>query len=94
MVYLDNAATTKPCAECCKAVAKAAAERFGNPGSLHKMGILSEQIISSAKRTILNALGGGALRRVRLSSHRERPKAIIPLYLARRRNIPETAERL
>ncbi len=59
MVYLDNAATTKPCTECCEAVMKAAAERFGNPGSLHKMGILSEQIISSAKRTILNALGGG-----------------------------------
>lgn len=58
MVYLDNAATTKPCAECREAVMKAAEERFGNPGSLHKMGILSEQILSSAKRTILNALGG------------------------------------
>lgn len=58
MVYLDNAATAKPCAECCEAVIKAAEERFGNPGSLHKMGILSEQILSSAKRTILNALGG------------------------------------
>lgn len=60
MVYLDNAATTKPCAECVEAVVKAAGERFGNPSSLHKMGILSEQIVSSAKRTVLSALGGGA----------------------------------
>lgn len=60
MVYLDNAATTKPCAECVEAVVKAAGERFGNPASLHKMGILSEQIVSSAKRTMLAALGGGA----------------------------------
>lgn len=62
MIYLDNCATTKPCAECCEAVVKAAEERFGNPGSLHKMGILSEQIINSAKRTVLGALGGGAAR--------------------------------
>lgn len=60
MVYLDNAATTKPCTECVEAVVKAAGERFGNPASLHKMGILSEQTVSSAKRTILAALGGGA----------------------------------
>lgn len=59
MVYLDNAATTKPCAECVEAVVKAAGERFGNPSSLHRMGIMSEQIVSSAKRTILAALGGG-----------------------------------
>ncbi len=59
MVYLDNAATAKPCAECVEAVVKAAGERFGNPGSLHGMGIASGQIVSSAKKTILAALGGG-----------------------------------
>lgn len=59
MVYLDNAATTKPCAECVEAVVKAAGERFGNPSSLHGMGVTAGQIVSSAKRTILAALGGG-----------------------------------
>ena len=56
MIYLDNAATTKPCGEACEAVASAMRERFGNASSLHKMGVLSEQIIVSAKKTLLTAL--------------------------------------
>lgn len=57
MVYLDNAATTMPCREACEAVVSAAGGRFGNPSSLHRMGIMSEQTIASAKRTLLAALG-------------------------------------
>lgn len=56
MIYLDNAATTKPCAQACDAVAYAMRERFGNASSLHRMGILSGQILSSAKKTLLTAL--------------------------------------
>ena len=57
MIYLDNAATTKPCAEACEAVMNTMRERFGNASSLHKMGILSSEVLSSAKRTLLTALG-------------------------------------
>ena len=46
MIYLDNAATTKPCTEACEAVSYTMRERFGNASSLHKMGILSGQVLS------------------------------------------------
>lgn len=56
MIYLDNAATTKPCEEAIEAAAKCMRSCFGNPSSLHKMGIEAEKIITSAKKTILNRL--------------------------------------
>ena len=58
MIYLDNAATTKPCDECCKAVMQAMENSFGNASSLHRLGTDSLQIISRAKHTILTALSG------------------------------------
>lgn len=58
MIYLDNAATTKPCEECRKAVIQAMDNTFGNASSLHALGTDSLQIISRAKRTILEALSG------------------------------------
>lgn len=58
MIYLDNAATTKPCTECVRAVNEAMENTFGNPSSLHKAGTDSLQIISRAKHTILGALSG------------------------------------
>lgn len=57
MIYLDNAATTKPCSECRQAVSDAMENTFGNASSLHGLGTSSMQIISKAKRTLLNALG-------------------------------------
>lgn len=60
MIYLDNAATTKPCDEACGAVLDAMREKFGNAGSLHGLGLSSAQIISSAKKTLLSALSGSA----------------------------------
>ncbi|MGN1119874.1 MAG: cysteine desulfurase family protein, partial [Oscillospiraceae bacterium] len=57
MIYLDNAATTKPCEASVEAVTNTMRERFGNASSLHKMGILSSQTLSAAKRTLLTALG-------------------------------------
>ncbi|MDE7362453.1 MAG: cysteine desulfurase [Oscillospiraceae bacterium] len=59
MIYLDNAATTKPCEECRRAVCDAMETAFGNASSLHKMGTVSMQILSRAKRTVLTALSGG-----------------------------------
>lgn len=56
MIYLDNSATTKPCAEAIRAAAENMEKNFGNPSSLHKMGIEAEKVIKSAKKTILNKL--------------------------------------
>lgn len=56
MIYLDNAATTKPC----KAAADAfltVVEEFGNPSSLHGLGLRAEHIITDAKEKIAKKLG-------------------------------------
>lgn len=56
MIYLDNAATTKPCDRAVKAAVSCMESCWGNPSSLHKMGIESEKIISSVKKTILSRI--------------------------------------
>ena len=57
MIYLDNAATTKPCEQAIKAAEEAARSCFGNVSSLHRLGIESEKLMNSAKKTILKKLG-------------------------------------
>ena len=56
MIYLDNAATTKPCEEACKAVMEGL-EYFGNPSSLHHAGVEAEKLITNAREIIASALG-------------------------------------
>lgn len=56
MIYLDNAATTKPCAVAVKAMLQAA-EEFANPSSLHGAGFKVEKLIDKAKETLANKLG-------------------------------------
>ena len=56
MVYFDNAATTQllPCAA---AAAVNAIENFGNPSSLHKLGLNASQIVSAARKSVAASLG-------------------------------------
>ena len=58
MIYLDNAATTKPCAECVKAVNAAMENTFGNASSLHGLGTVSIQTIARARKTLLAEVTG------------------------------------
>lgn len=58
MIYLDNAATTKPCAECVKAVNEAMESGFGNASSLHGLGNASNSVIARARKTLLVAVTG------------------------------------
>lgn len=58
MIYLDNAATTRPCEKCRLAVCGAMETEFGNASSLHKPGTVSMQIIARAKRTVTAAIFG------------------------------------
>lgn len=58
MIYLDNAATTKPCAECVAAVNVAMESTFGNASSLHGLGTASITTIARAKKTLLAAVSG------------------------------------
>ena len=48
-VYFDNSATTKPYDEVIEAVSKGMMEYFGNPSSLHKIGMNCEKRLNEAR---------------------------------------------
>ena len=55
-IYLDNSATTPLCAEAIAKMTEVMANTYGNPSSLHKLGLLAEKTVSEAKDQILSAL--------------------------------------
>src|SRR6184192_3624664 len=61
LVYLDNAATTPVRAEVLEAMLPyLGRDVFGNPSSAHRFGRAARAGLEEAKRTIAEALGGGA----------------------------------
>ncbi len=56
-VYLDNAATTKPCSECVEAILSALNENYGNPSSLHRAGLNAQLAVDKARKSVADALG-------------------------------------
>lgn len=57
MHYLDNAATTKPPETVCQAVLRAMTENFGNPSSLHGLGVGAEKILDESRAVVGAQLG-------------------------------------
>lgn len=57
MIYLDNAATTKPSKAAADAMLKTV-ECFGNPSSLHGLGLEAEKLISASRERIAGMIGG------------------------------------
>ncbi|MDE6780610.1 MAG: cysteine desulfurase [Ruminococcus sp.] len=57
MIYLDNAATTKPCPEAVRAVVDAVTENFGNPSSLHRAGLNAQLAVDRARKIIAASIG-------------------------------------
>ena len=57
MIYLDNSATTKPCAEAVEAMAKAMTESWGNPSALYNFGIDTAHELRTARHKVAAALG-------------------------------------
>ncbi len=57
MIYLDSAATTHPCREAIDAMMAALTEDWGNPSSVHKMGLDAHRRLESARSVILSSLG-------------------------------------
>lgn len=55
-VYLDNSATTKPCKEAVKAVCSALEENYGNPSSLHNIGIAAAKAVINARQSIADMM--------------------------------------
>ena len=57
MIYFDNSATTRPCEEVIKAVNEAMTDdKWGNPGSLHKLGYLSLNAYLKAREECASVL--------------------------------------
>ena len=50
--YLDNAATTKPCAEAAEAVVRCMTEQYGNPSSLHRKGLEAPHVMEHARQQV------------------------------------------
>ncbi|MBP3390465.1 MAG: cysteine desulfurase [Clostridia bacterium] len=57
IVYLDNSATTKPCDEAIEYMNNAVCKTWGNPSSLHTVGINAEELVFSAKEVCAKAIG-------------------------------------
>ena len=55
-IYLDNAATTRPCEPAVSAVFHNMVEDYGNPSSLHKIGLAAEQNVTEARKAVAAAL--------------------------------------
>ena len=55
-VYLDNSATT-PLSDAAKDAIREAMENYGNPSSLHSLGLTAETAVSRARKQIAAALG-------------------------------------
>ncbi len=58
-IYLDNAATTRPCPEAAEAVARAMTVLWGNPSATHAPGREARAALEKAREQVLNALGAG-----------------------------------
>ena len=57
MVYLDNSSTTKPCKRAVDCINKALCDSWGNPSSLHTLGIEAEAEMSAAREKVAEAIG-------------------------------------
>ncbi len=57
MHYLDNAATTPVCKEAVDAAVNAMTNEYGNPSSLHDMGMRASLQLKAARETIAKTLG-------------------------------------
>lgn len=59
-VYLDNAATTKPCEEAVEAAVRAMTVNYGNPSSLHRAGLDAQLAVDGARKMIADSVGADA----------------------------------
>lgn len=57
MVYLDNAATTKPCQAAIDAAVETMTVNFGNPSSLHRAGLNAQLAVDKARKLIADSIG-------------------------------------
>jgi len=57
IIYFDNSATTPPCETAIKYINKSLQNDWGNPSSLHSLGITAEQAVTEARKKIASLIG-------------------------------------
>ncbi|MBQ1490294.1 MAG: cysteine desulfurase [Eubacterium sp.] len=57
MIYLDNSSTTRQADEVTESMLRAMREDFGNPSSLHQLGLDAENMVTEARKEIAAAFG-------------------------------------
>ena len=57
MIYLDNSATTKPCAEAVEAMTKALTEGWANPSALYGFGFDAAKELRTARQQVAAVMG-------------------------------------
>ncbi|MEK4028458.1 cysteine desulfurase family protein [Pseudobacillus sp. FSL P4-0506] len=58
MIYFDNSATTKPYKEALATFIKTNEQFFGNPSSLHQLGMQADRLLAEARKQIASLIGG------------------------------------
>lgn len=56
-IYFDNSATTCLCKEAIEAMTHVMQEAYGNPSSLHSIGLAAEKIVREARSEVMASLG-------------------------------------
>ena len=87
-IYLDNSATTALCDEAKAAMSAVMHDVYGNPSSLHSVGLAAEKIVSDARSEVLASLGvrGDARQLIFCGSGSEANNlALIGTYTAKKR---------
>ena len=56
-IYLDNSATTRICEKALEKYIEVSRMQFGNPSSLHALGVVAEGVLKEARRSLARALG-------------------------------------
>jgi len=57
LIYLDNSGTTKQYAEVTEEMLQVMENDYGNPSSLHRLGLSAEKLVKRARREVADSLG-------------------------------------
>ena len=86
IVYLDNSATTKVYDEVAVKMAAVMLDSYGNPSSLHTLGLDAEKLLKEARKTVASVFGADDKEIVFTSGGTESDNmAIVGAYNARKR---------
>lgn len=57
MIYLDNAATTRPCEAAVQAISRTLTQDWGNPSAVHRFGITAARLLQQSRKSVALAMG-------------------------------------